>query len=170
MKGSCISMTWVVLSPSLMFFLAILWFKKAQGCASFEIFPREAPVRYLSTPFPCLPQDLPMNYKHRCARFHFAPLLLCLQLLYFSYSKWRGPQDPVLGLQEGQSRTGPCVGVSNVVIHPPTPPPNLKTYLKTSPALSRNELLWESNLIWPLTHTSLFITVSYNSRISYDSF
>lgn len=108
-------------------------FKMAQRCAPFELFPRDSPVLYLSTPFPCLHQDLPRNYKHRCALFHFAPLPLCPPLLYSSYSKWRGLKDPVLLpwlYMQGESRTGPCVrfGRSGVVTQPSLS--NLKTYLR----------------------------------------
>lgn len=169
MKGSRISTTQAVLSPSAMFLSGYILIQKAQGCASFELFPWGAPIPYLSTPFPCLPQDLPRNYKHRCARFHFALLPLCPPLLYFSYSKWRGPQGSspaFLSLKQGQSRTGPCVGVrsSSVVTHPSFP--NLKTYLRFLKLFSRTKLLWES---WWFTLIWLFITVSHIIRIFYSS-
>lgn len=112
--------------------------KRAQGCAPFELFPGDAPALYVSTHSHAYPRDLHKNYKHRCALFHFALLLLCPPLLYFSDSKRRGRQDLVLlpwFWKAGSVQDGSEGGVVTRISLP-----NLKNYLTILQLLSEISL------------------------------
>lgn len=157
MKGSCISTTQVVLSS---LFCNVSFWLPSDWKSSKDV-PRlnSSLEMLLHATFLALSHAYPRNYNHRCARFHFASLHLCPQLLCSS-----GPQESspaFLGLKQGQSRTGPRGGVrscsSSVVAHPSLP--NLKTYLQTFPALSNDQTLLRKQSVF-VTHSHLTLYCS----------
>lgn len=161
MKGSCISTTQVVLSS---LFCNVSFWLPSDWKSSKDV-PRlnSSLEMLLHATFLALSHAYPRNYNHRCARFHFASLHLCPQLLCSS-----GPQESspaFLGLKQGQSRTGPPEGsgAAAAVWWLTLPSQIWKHTSRLFQLFPTTKLFWESSLCLWLTHIWHFIAVSHNS-------
>lgn len=144
--------------------------KRAQGWASFEVLPRDPPELYLShvcptTSLEATNTDVLISILLHC--------LFTLGLLCFSYSKWKGPpgcSPASQSLKQGQSRTGPNLGVrgSHAVTHPPLS--NLGTYLDTPHTLFQRPNGSRRAICRLLIHIYLHISVSHSSKLLHSSF